>query len=288
MTSNKSRLYYKMNIDQIIENGLKEDIGDGDHTSLSCIPQNTKGKAKLLVKDKGMLAGIAIAEKVFHKIDPELKMTILLHDGAKIQNGDVAFFVEGLSTSILSAERLVLNFMQRMSGIATATNEMTEIIKGTNAKILDTRKTTPLLREIEKTAVKIGGGYNHRMGLYDMIMIKDNHIDFAGGIEKTIISAQEYLKQKKKNLQIEIEARNIDDVKEIMRIGGVHRIMLDNFSTEKLKEAVVLVNGRFETEASGGITKENIRSYAETGVDYISVGAITHHIKSLDMSLKAV
>jgi nicotinate-nucleotide pyrophosphorylase (carboxylating) len=277
-----------MNIDQIIENALKEDLGDGDHTSLSCIPANDNGKAKLLVKDRGILAGVSIAEKIFHKLDEELKLTILLHDGAKIEDGDIAFFVEGSSISILSAERLVLNFMQRMSGIATATNELTGLIKGTNAKILDTRKTTPLLREIEKMSVKIGGGYNHRMGLFDMIMIKDNHIDFAGSIEKAITSTKDYLKRKNKNLKIEIETRNLDDVKEIMRIGGVQRIMLDNFNPDKLKEAISLINKQYETEASGGITKENIRAYAETGVDYISVGAITHHIKSLDLSLKAV
>ncbi len=277
-----------MNIDQIIENALKEDIGDGDHTSLSCIPENAIGRAKLLVKDKGILAGVSIAEKIFHKLDAKLKLTILLHDGAKIEDGNIAFFVEGSAISILSAERLVLNFMQRMSGIATATNELIGLIKGTNAKILDTRKTTPLLREIEKISVKIGGGYNHRMGLFDMIMIKDNHIDFAGSIEKAITSTKDYLKKKNKNLRIEIEARNLEDVKEIMRIGGVQRIMLDNFSPDKLKEAITLINKQFETEASGGITKENIRAYAETGVDYISVGAITHHIKSLDMSLKAV
>ena len=277
-----------MNIDQIIENALIEDIGDGDHTSLSCIPPKAQGRAKLLIKNKGILAGITIAEKIFKKVDAELKMNIILHDGAKIQSGDIAFYVEGSSISILSAERLVLNFMQRMSGIATATYELTEIIKGTKAKILDTRKTTPLLRKIEKMSVKIGGGYNHRMGLYDMIMIKDNHIDFAGGIEKAIISANDYLKRKNKNLQIEIEARSLDDVKEIMKAGCVQRIMLDNFSPDKLNEAIMLINGKYETEASGGITKENILAYAESGVDYISVGAITHHIKSLDMSLKAV
>lgn len=277
-----------MNIDQIIENALAEDIGDGDHTSLSCIPNDAKGKAKLLVKDKGILAGVVVAEKIFHKVDPDLKLTILLHDGASIENGDIVFFVEGSSVSILSSERLVLNFMQRMSGVATATYELTQLIKGTNAKILDTRKTTPLMRELEKMAVKIGGGTNHRMGLYDMIMIKDNHIDFAGSIEKAINAAKNYLTFKNKNLKIEIEARNIDDVNEIMRIGGVDRIMLDNFTPENLKTAIKLINKRFETEASGGINKDNIRKYAETGVDYISVGAITHHIKSLDMSLKAV
>ena len=277
-----------MNIDQIIENALIEDIGDGDHTSLSCIPPKAQGRAKLLIKNKGILAGITIAEKIFKKVDAELKMNIILHDGAKIQSGDIAFYVEGSSISILSAERLVLNFMQRMSGIATATYELTEIIKGTKAKILDTRKTTPLLRKIEKMSVKIGGGYNHRMGLYDMIMIKDNHIDFAGGIEKAINSTKDYLKKKNKDLQIEIEARSLDDVKEIMKAGCVQRIMLDNFSPDKLNEAIMLINGKYETEASGGITKENILAYAESGVDYISVGAITHHIKSLDMSLKAV
>jgi len=277
-----------MTIDQIIENALIEDIGDGDHTTLSCIPNTARGKAKLFIKDNGILAGIDIAEKVFFKVDPELKLSILLRDGAKIKNGDIAFYVEGSSASILSAERLVLNFMQRMSGIATATNELVLLIKGTKAKILDTRKTTPLLREFEKMAVRIGGGYNHRMGLYDMIMIKDNHIDFAGGIEKAINAVRKYLKNKSKNLKIEIEARTIDDVNEIMKIGGIQRIMLDNFTPEKLKEAIGLIGNRFETEASGGINKENILSYAKTGVDYISVGAITHHIKSLDMSLKAI
>jgi len=277
-----------MTIEQIIEQALIEDIGDGDHTTLSCFPKSVSGKAKLLIKDKGILAGIAIAEKILHQVDPELKLTILLHDGAAVENGDIAFFVKGNAASILSAERILLNFMQRMSGIATATHELVTLIKGTKAKILDTRKTTPLMRDIEKMSVVIGGGFNHRMGLYDMIMIKDNHIDFAGGIEKAIKSTLNYLKKNNKNLKMEIEARNIDDVKEILRIGSVNRIMLDNFTPGLLKEAVELIKGRFETEASGGITKENIRSYAETGVDYISVGAITHHIKSLDMSLKAV
>ena len=277
-----------MTIDEIIENALQEDIGDGDHTSISCICNDAKGKAHLLVKDNGIIAGVNIAEKIFKKIDACLKISILIYDGTKVNPGDIAFTVEGKSISILTAERLALNFMQRMSGIATETNMLVEIIKGTKAKILDTRKTTPLLREIEKTAVRIGGGYNHRMGLYDMILIKDNHVDFAGGIEKAICSAREYLRKYKKNLKIEIEARNLYDVKEIMRIGGINRIMLDNFTPEKLKEAVEFINGKFETEASGGITKENIRRFAEAGVDYISVGAITHHIKSLDMSLKAI
>ena len=277
-----------MTIDQIIDNALIEDIGDGDHTTLSCIPKTAKGKAKLFIKDNGILAGVRIAEKIFYKVDPELKLSILINDGAKIKNGDIAFYVEGSSASILSAERLVLNFMQRMSGIATATNELVSLIEGTKAKILDTRKTTPLLREFEKMSVIIGGGCNHRMGLYDMIMIKDNHIDFAGGIEKAINATQQYLKDENKNIKIEIEARSLADVNEIMSIGGIHRIMLDNFTPENLKKAVEIINGSFETEASGGITKETIRTFAETGVDYISVGAITHHIKSLDMSLKAV
>jgi len=277
-----------MTIDQIIDNALIEDIGDGDHTTLSCIPKTAKGKAKLFIKDHGILAGISIAEKVFYKVDPTLNLSILINDGAKIKNGDIAFYVEGSSASILSAERLVLNFMQRMSGIATATNELVKLIEGTKAKILDTRKTTPLLREFEKMSVTIGGGCNHRMGLYDMIMIKDNHIDFAGGIDKAIKAVHKYLKDKNKNLKIEIEARTLTDVNEIMSIGCIHRIMLDNFTPENLKKAVEIINGSFETEASGGITKETIRSFAETGVDYISVGAITHHIKSLDMSLKAV
>jgi len=277
-----------MTIDEIIKNALIEDIGDGDHTSLSCIPKNTYGKAQLLIKDTGILSGVAIAERIFNQLDFNLKLTILLTDGAKINKGDIAFFVEGLSASILTAERLALNFMQRMSGIATATAELVQIVKGTNAKILDTRKTTPLLREIEKMAVKTGGGYNHRMGLYDMIMIKDNHIDFAGGIEKAINATKTYLARNNKNLKIEIEARNIDDVKTILEIGGIHRIMLDNFSPENLKIAVQIINSKFETEASGGINKNNIRLYAETGVDFISVGAITHQIKSLDMSLKAM
>jgi nicotinate-nucleotide pyrophosphorylase (carboxylating) len=276
-----------MNIDEIIEKALAEDIGNGDHTSLSCIPEKITGKAKLLIKEKGILAGISIAEKVFNKVDPGLRMKILLRDGASVKKNDIAFTVEGKSISILSAERLVLNFMQRMSGIATSTHDLVELVKGTKAKILDTRKTTPLMREIEKMAVRIGGGFNHRMGLYDMIMIKDNHVDFAGGIKEAITSAKQYLQKKNLNLKIEIEARDLNEVKEIMNIGSIDRIMLDNFKPEKMIEAVNLIAGKYETEASGGITRKNIRAYAETGVDFISVGAITHHIKSLDMSLKA-
>lgn len=276
-----------MNIEEIIEKALAEDIGSGDHTSLSCIPQEAKGKARLLVKEDGIIAGVSIAALVFRKVDPNLTFNILLNDGSPIKKGDIAFTVEGKSISILTSERLVLNFMQRMSGIATATKELADIIKGTKAKILDTRKTTPLLREFEKMAVRIGGGLNHRMGLYDMIMIKDNHIDFAGSIEKAILSTTDYLIRNKLNLKIEIEARSIKDVIEILSVGKVNRIMLDNFTPDLMKEAVDLIGGRFETEASGGITKENILAYAKTGVNFISVGAITHHIKSLDLSLKA-
>jgi nicotinate-nucleotide pyrophosphorylase (carboxylating) len=276
-----------MTIDEIIEKALAEDIGDGDHTSLSCIPKEAFGKAKLIVKDQGILAGVDIAKRVFEKIDNRIHFTKLLEDGTPIKKGDIAFTVEGLSASLLQGERVALNFMQRMSGIATATNHLVKLIEGTGAHLLDTRKTTPLLREIEKMSVRIGGGFNHRMGLYDMIMIKDNHVDFAGGIEKAITATNDYLRKLNKNLKIEIEARNMDEVKKILAHGGVHRIMLDNFTPEEMKEAVVLIGKRYETEASGGITSETIREYALTGVDYISVGAITHHINSLDMSLKA-
>lgn len=276
-----------MTIDEIIEKALAEDIGDGDHTSLSCIPKEATGRAKLIIKDDGILAGVDIAKRVFEKTDNRILFTKLLEDGTQIKKGDIAFTVEGFSASLLQAERLALNFMQRMSGIATATNQLVKLIEGTGARLLDTRKTTPLLREIEKMSVRIGGGFNHRMGLYDMIMIKDNHVDFAGGIEKAITSTNEYLKKNNKNLKIEIEARNLDEVKKILAHGGVHRIMLDNFTSEKMKEAVTLIGKRYETEASGGITSETIHEYALTGVDFISVGAITHHIKSLDMSLKA-
>ncbi len=276
-----------MTINEIIKNALAEDIGDGDHTSLSCIPYDAKGKARLIVKSDGILAGVEIAEKVFSEVDPRTVFTRILTDGAMIKNGDIAFTVEGFSRSLLQSERLALNFMQRMSGIATATNKLVKLIEGTGARLLDTRKTTPLLREIEKAAVRIGGGFNHRMGLYDMIMIKDNHVDFAGGIEKAIQSTHEYLRKHNKNLEIVIEARNIEEVKKIILFGGVTRIMLDNFTPGIMKEAVDLIGKKFETEASGGINSDTIREYALTGVDFISVGAITHHIKSLDMSLKA-
>jgi len=276
-----------MTIDEIIDAALKEDIGNGDHTSLSTIPSSARGKARLLIKEAGIICGIDVAFRVLHKVDNTLVIHRILNDGDRVSPGDVAFTVEGSSISILTAERLLLNFMQRMSGIATTTNLYVQQLEGTNAKLLDTRKTTPLLRELEKYAVKTGGGKNHRFGLFDMILIKDNHIDFAGGIANAVNAVEAYLKSKDLYLQIEVEARTLDDVKEILHFKNVHRIMLDNFSVPRMKEAVALIASRVETEASGGITIENLREYAETGVDYISVGALTHHIKSLDMSLKA-
>lgn len=279
-----------MTIDEILEKALEEDIGDGDHTSLATIPPGATGKSKLLVKEEGIICGVEIARKIFQKIDPEIRFDLIQEDGTPVSPGDVAFFVSGSVRSILAGERLALNFMQRMSGIATATSRLVKQVAGTNARILDTRKTTPLLRELEKTAVRTGGGENHRMGLFDMIMIKDNHVDFAGGIAQAIDAAHNYMKviQKKPRLKIEIEVRNFTELQEVMIKGHVDRIMLDNFPVDDLTKAVKLIDGRFETEASGGITVRNIRQYAETGVDFISVGALTHHITSLDMSLKAV
>jgi len=276
-----------MNIDQIINKALKEDIGDGDHTSMACIPIYHRGRAKLIVKESGVIAGIEVGKKVFQKIDKNLYFNQILKDGDIVKNGDIAFTIEGNSISILTGERLVLNFMQRMSGIATKTRKMVNSIKGLSTVLLDTRKTTPNFRLLEKMAVEIGGGKNHRFGLYDMIMIKDNHIDFAGGIENAIINVLDYLKNKNITLKIEIEIRNFDELQKVLSIGGVDRIMLDNFIPEDLKKAVDMINGRFETEASGGITETNLKSYAETGVDFISVGSLTHNIKSLDLSLKA-
>lgn len=275
-------------INELIDIAIKEDIGDGDHTSLSCIPKNAIGKAHLLVKEKGIIAGVELAEKIFRKIDPNLVFSNSLNDGDAVDIGDIVFTVEGLSQSILQAERLVLNFMQRMSGIASNTNNYVKLLEGLDTKILDTRKTTPGLRAIEKLAVKIGGGVNHRMGLYDMIMIKDNHIDYAGGIAAAIISTQEYLIKNNKQLKIEVEARNLTELDEILAMGGIHRIMLDNFSFEDMRKAVKLIDKRYETEASGGITYKTIREYAECGVDFISVGALTHQINSIDLSLKAI
>lgn len=276
-----------MTINEIIDAALKEDIGDGDHTSMSTIPASAQGKARLLVKEEGIICGIDVAIQVLTKVDASIVVNKILSDGDRVKPGDIAFTVEGPSISILTAERLLLNFMQRMSGIATTTNRYVQQLTGTNTRLLDTRKTTPLLREIEKYAVKVGGGENHRFGLFDMILIKDNHIDFAGGITGAIKSVKDYLKSKNLNLEIEVEARTLSDVKEILGCDNIKRIMLDNFSTTLMKEAVELIDGRTETEASGGITINNLREYAETGVDFISVGALTHHIKSLDMSLKA-
>ncbi len=277
---------YKL-IDSLLDIAIIEDLGDGDHTSLATIPQDAQGKARLLVKDNGIIAGVDIAEIILKKIDNDLSIEKFIEDGAEVKKGDIVFHVSGSVHSILQAERLLLNIMQRMSGIATQTNKYVQVLLGTNAKVLDTRKTTPGLRLLEKMAVKIGGGENHRIGLYDMILIKDNHIDFAGGIEKAIIAAQTYLKNHKKNLKIEVEARSLVDVDKILEIGGIHRIMLDNFTPELSKEAVKIIDKKYEIESSGNINLENIRLYAETGVDFISVGALTHQIKSMDLSLKA-
>lgn len=275
-------------IDAIILNALNEDIGDGDHSSLACVPEQATGKATLFVKDAGVLAGVELAQRVFELYDPNLKMDVLLVDGTKVKPGDVAFTVTGSSRSILATERVVLNFMQRMSGIATQTNRIVSLLDGLNTKLLDTRKTTPGIRYMEKWAVRIGGGYNHRFALYDMIMLKDNHIDYAGGIEPAIQRTHEYLQRVGKALKIEIEVRNMEELNEALRVGGFHRIMLDNFTPEEIKNALPLIPATYEVEASGGITLETIRSYAETGVQFISVGALTHSFKSLDMSLKAV
>jgi nicotinate-nucleotide pyrophosphorylase (carboxylating) len=272
---------------EFIQNSISEDIGEGDHSSKACIPENANGKARLLIKETGILAGVRIAGEVFAAIDKNLEMVIMINDGSKIEPGDIAFTISGNQQSILKSERLVLNIMQRMSGISTRTREYVERLNGLNTRILDTRKTTPGMRLAEKEAVRIGGGENHRMGLYDMIMLKDNHIDFAGGIKPAIDRTLEYLKRINKDLKIEIEARTLNDVKEIIEHGGIDRIMLDNFSLEETRAAVNMIGGRFRTESSGGITLETVRSYAECGVDYISVGDLTHHIKSLDMSLKA-
>jgi len=274
--------------EQLIEQALLEDIGEGDHTSEATIPSSATGKMKLLVKENGILAGTDIAKIVFSKVDPLIKMEQLIADGSEIKKGDIVFYVTGPCKSMLIAERTVLNFMQRMSGIATATNQYVKLLAGTKARLLDTRKTTPNMRVFEKMAVRLGGGTNHRMGLYDMVMIKDNHVDFAGGIEKAIKAEHNYLKQRNKNLKIEIEVRNFIELEEVIRVGGVDIIMLDNFTPADLAKAVKMIDGRFETEASGGITLKTIREYAETGVDFISVGAITHQIKSLDLSLKTV
>lgn len=275
-------------IDSLIEIALNEDIGDGDHTTLSCIDNTLTGKAQLLVKEDGILCGIEVAKKIYQKFDPELKIEVFIQDGAPIKKGDIAFTIEGKTVSILQTERLVLNFMQRLSGIATQTNNYVKLLEGTNTKILDTRKTTPGLRLLEKYAVKTGGGYNHRIGLYDMILIKDNHIDYAGGVKQAISKTKEYLKDKGKDLLIEVEARNFDEIKEILEFDNIERILIDNFTPEETVDAIKLINGKCSTESSGGITKKSIRAYANAGVDYISIGALTHQIQSLDLSLKAI
>ena len=275
-------------IQQFIDNAIKEDIGDGDHSTLACIPKNKKGKYRLLIKETGILAGIEVAKQVLYQIDKDIKITIQIPDGHKVGEGDTAFIAEGKIHSLLKAERLVLNILQRMSGIATQTSQYVKKLEGLKTQVLDTRKTTPGMRALEKMAVELGGGKNHRMGLYDMIMLKDNHIDFAGGIDKAIRKTHKYLRKKDKILPIVVEARSLEEVESILQVEGIDRIMLDNFSTENTRKAVEMINGKFETESSGGITLDTIRDYAECGVDYVSVGALTHQIKSLDMSLKAI
>lgn len=273
--------------DNLIDLAFAEDIGDGDHTTLCCIPEDAMGKSHLLVKEEGILAGVEMAKKVFARFDPTMKVTVYLQDGSHVKPGDIAFLVEGKVRSLLQTERLMLNIMQRMSGIATMTNKYVEQIKGTGAHVLDTRKTTPGLRMIEKQAVKIGGGMNHRIGLFDMILLKDNHVDFAGGIANAINRCHKYLDNKNLKLKIEIEVRNFDELQQVLDCGGVDRIMLDNFSPEDTKKAVEIIAHRYEVESSGGITFDTIRNYAEQGVDFISVGALTHSVKGLDMSFKA-
>ena len=274
-------------IDDLIKLAFAEDIGDGDHTTLCCIPETAMGKSHLIVKEDGVLAGVEMARRIFHDFDPSLKMTVFIPDGSEVKKGDIAFEVEGKVRSLLQTERLMLNVMQRMSGVATTTRKYVKALEGTKTRVLDTRKTTPGMRMMEKEAVRLGGGTNHRIGLFDMIFLKDNHVDFAGGIEQAITRAHNYLKEKGKNLKIEIEVRNFDELEQVLRVGGVDRIMLDNFDIERTKEAVRRVGGRYEIESSGGITFDTLRDYAECGVDYISVGALTHSVKSLDMSFKA-
>lgn len=274
-------------VDKLIDLSFAEDIGDGDHTTLCCIPEEARGKSRMIIKEEGILAGIKIAEEVFNRFDSTLKVEILINDGTNVKPGDVAMVVEGSVRSLLQTERLMLNIVQRMSGIATITHKYMELLKGTKAKVLDTRKTTPGMRILEKMAVKIGGGENHRIGLFDMILLKDNHVDFVGGISNAIDRCHEYLKAKNKDLKIEIEVRSIDELNQVLEHGGVNRIMLDNFSVENTRMAVDLIGGKYEIESSGGITLDTIRSYAECGVDYISVGALTHSVKSLDISFKA-
>lgn len=283
-----SEAQFQKELDLIIANAVREDVGDGDHSSLACIPSTAKGKAKLLVKDQGIIAGVEFAKKVFTYVDPQLKTEILLEDGSPVKYGDVVFYVEGKSQSILKAERLVLNAMQRMSAIATKTKGYVSILESTGTKILDTRKTTPGIRALEKWAVKIGGGENHRFALYDMIMLKDNHIDFSGGITNAIQKTRDYLKETGKDLKIIVEARSLEEVDEILKSEGVYRILLDNFDYDQTREAVKRIRNKCLTESSGGITMETLRKYAECGVNYISSGALTHSVHNMDLSLKAV
>ncbi len=283
-----SAAQFQKEIDLIIANAIREDVGDGDHTSLSCIPKEATGKAKLLVKDEGVLAGVEFAKQVFAYVDANLKIETLIEDGSEVKYGDIAFYVTGSSQSILKAERLVLNAMQRMSAIATKTKVFVDLLSGTQTQILDTRKTTPGIRALEKWAVKIGGGVNHRFALYDMIMIKDNHIDFAGGVVKAIEKTKAYLKENNKDLKIIVEARDLQEIEKILRVGGVYRILIDNFNYEDTKKAVALIGDKCLTESSGGINEKTAREYANCGVDYISSGALTHSVYNLDLSLKAV
>ena len=283
-----SQAQFDKEIEIIISNAVREDVGEGDHSSLACIPEDARGKAKLLVKDNGIIAGVEFAKMVFNYIDKDLKIETLIEDGQKVKKKDIVFYVEGSSRSILMAERLVLNAMQRMSAIATKTNEYAEILKGTKTRILDTRKTTPGIRALEKWAVKIGGGENHRFALYDMIMLKDNHIDFAGGVTAAIQKTKKYLHEKNLDLKIIVEARNLAEIEEILQHDGIYRILIDNFNFEQTRKAVQLINNKCQTESSGGITLETVRTYADCGVDYVSSGALTHSIYNMDLSLKAV
>ncbi|MDE6294449.1 MAG: carboxylating nicotinate-nucleotide diphosphorylase [Muribaculaceae bacterium] len=274
-------------IDMLLELAFLEDVGDGDHTTLSTIPADAMGRSRLIIKEEGILSGVNVAEKVLHKVDPTIKMEVLIEDGARVKPGDIAFTAEGPVRSLLIAERTMLNIMQRMSGVATMTRKYQDRLEGLHTRVLDTRKTTPGMRMLEKEAVACGGGTNHRIGLFDMILIKDNHIDFAGGIEKAIERANQYCRDNNKDLKIEVEVRSLDDIRRVLAVGGVDRIMFDNFTPELTAEAVKLVDGKYETESSGGITIENLREYGEAGVDFISVGALTHSVKGLDMSFKA-
>lgn len=274
--------------DWLIDLSFAEDIGDGDHTTLCCIPEDAMGKSRLLIKENGVLAGVEVAKKVFHRFDPDMQVEVLIGDGEEVKVGDMAMIVTARVRSLLQTERLMLNIMQRMSGIATTTRQYVKLLEGTKTRVLDTRKTTPGMRMLEKQAVKIGGGVNHRIGLFDMILLKDNHVDFAGGIREAITRCHNYLKAKGKDLKIEIEVRNFDELNQVLETGGVDRIMLDNFSTADTRKSVEIIGGRYETESSGGITRETLREYAECGVDFISVGALTHSVKCLDMSFKAI